>query len=90
METYLQVTAVAVQAVQEATLKGSVSPIKAYSCNLHVLDSVGDSPQVICMTIDDWHQAQWPDLVLHLAIVRLQDGTLGQYQLKLTNPPELL
>ena len=41
-DTHIQVTAAAVQAVQEAALKGSVSPIKAYSSDLHVLDSVED------------------------------------------------
>ena len=34
--THLKVTATAVQAVQEATLKGLVSPIEAYSCDLHL------------------------------------------------------
>ena len=88
-DTHLWVTAVAVWAVQEAILEGPASPIKAYSCNLHVLDSVGDIMQVIYMTKDDWHQAQWTDLVLGLVVVRLQDRTLGQHQLKLTDPPEL-
>ena len=44
--THLKVTAAAVQAVQEAALKGPASPIKAYSCDLHVLDPVQDSQQV--------------------------------------------
>ena len=87
--THLQVTAVAVQAMQEATIEGPVSPIEAYRCNLHVLDSIGDSPHVTCMTMNDWHQAQWTDLVLILVIAGLQDGTLGQCQLKTTDPPEL-
>ena len=60
-----------------------------YSCDLYILDSVGDRLQVTCMTIDDWCQAQWSDLVLGLMIARLQDGTWGQHQLKLTNPVEL-
>ena len=85
---HLQVTAVAVQAVQEATIKGHVSPIEAYSCDLHILNSMKDSPQVTCMTIDDWCQAQWSDPVLSFVIVRQQDRTLGQHELKLTNPPE--
>ena len=38
--THLKVTAAAVQAVQEAALKGPASPIKAYSYDLHVLDAV--------------------------------------------------
>ena len=41
------------------------------------------------MTIDNWNQAQWSDAVLHLVIARLQDGSLGQHQLKPTDPPEL-
>ena len=40
------------------------------------------------MTIDDWCQAQQLDPVLSLIIVRLQDRTLGQHQLKLTDPPQ--
>ena len=87
--THLQVTVVAVQAVQEATLKGTMSSIEAYSCDLHVLDPVGDGPQVTCMTIDDWCQAQRADPVLGLVIVRLQNRTLHQCQLKLTFLPEL-
>ena len=85
--TYLKVTAAAVQAVQEATLKGPASPIKAYSCDLHVLPAVQDSQQVTCITLEDWHQAQQADLTLCLVISRLQDGTLGWWQSKLTNPP---
>ena len=49
----VQVTAAAVQAMQEAALKGSLSPIEAYSSNLHVPYSVEDSQQVACMTADD-------------------------------------
>ena len=86
---HLQVTAAAVQAVQEATFKGPVNPTEVYSCNLHILDSMKDSLQVTCMTIDDLHQAQWSDLVLGLVIVRLQDGTMGQCQLILMDPPQL-
>ena len=63
--------------------------IEVYSCNLHTLDSVKDSLQVTCMTIDDWCQAQQADLVLGLVITRLQDRTLGQHQFKPTDPPEL-
>ena len=47
---HLKVTAAAVWAVQEATLEGPASPIKSYSCDLHVLDAVQDSQQVTCMT----------------------------------------
>ena len=36
------VTAAAVWAMQEATLKGPTSPIKAYSCDLHVMDLAED------------------------------------------------
>ena len=76
--THLQVTAAAVWAVQEVALKGLASPIKAYSYDLHILDTVQDSQQVTCMTLEDWHQAQQEDPTLSLAISRLQDGTLGQ------------
>ena len=69
--THLKVTATAVQFVQEAALKGPVSLLEAYSCNLHVLDTVKDSQQVTCMTIEDWHQAQQVDPVLSLVITRL-------------------
>ena len=55
LATHLQVTAVAMPAMQEAILQGPTSPIEAYSCHLHVLDSVKDSLQVTCMTIDDQH-----------------------------------
>ena len=56
--THLKVTATEVQAVQEAALKGSISPIEAYSCDLHVLDAIQDSQQVAWVTIEDWHKAQ--------------------------------
>ena len=36
---------------QEAALKDSASPIKAYSYDLHILDAVQDSQQVTCMTL---------------------------------------
>ena len=87
--TCIQVTAVVVQAIQEAALKSSVSLIEAYSSHVHVLDSVEDSQQVACMTTDDWYQAQWVDPISRLLIVRLWDGTLSQWQLKTTNPPKL-
>ena len=41
--SHLKVTAAVVQAVQEAALKGPTSPIEAYSCDLHILDTVQDS-----------------------------------------------
>ena len=75
--THLQVTAVAVWAMQEATLKGPTSSIDAYSCDLHIWDLVQDSQQVTCMTMEDWHQAQQVDPTLSLAITRLWDGTWG-------------
>ena len=81
-DTHIQVTATAVWAIQEATLKGSMILIEAYSNDLHILDAIEDGPQVACMTIDDWHQAQHVDLALNLVITRLQDGTLSQHQLK--------
>ena len=51
--THLQVTAAAVQAVQDTALKGLTSPIEAYSCDLHIWDSVQDSQQVTCITLED-------------------------------------
>ena len=71
---HLQVTAAAVWVVQDAALKGLTNPIEVYSCNLHVLDSVQDSQQVTCMTLEDWHQAQQADPTLSLVISRLWDG----------------
>ena len=71
--------------MQEAALKGPASPIEAYSCDLYV---VQDSQQVTCMTLEDWHQAQQVDSTLYLVISRLWDGTLGQWQSKLPNPPK--
>ena len=79
----------AVQAIQEATVKGSVSLIEAYTNNLHILDAVEDSLQVICMTRDEWHQVQCADPVLSLVIMRLQNRPLSQSQLKTTDPPKL-
>ena len=76
--THLKITAAAVQAVQEAALEGQVSPIEAYSCDLHVLDTVQDSQLVTCMTIEDWCQTQEVDPVLGLVISRLMDGMLGE------------
>ena len=74
-DTHVQVSVAVVWAIVEATLESLMSPIEAYSSDLHILDSVEDSPQVTCMTIDDWHQAQCTDLVLSL-ITRLQDGAM--------------
>ena len=85
--THLTVTAAAVQAVQEAALKGPASPIEAYRCDLHVLDAIQDSKQVTCMTVEDWSQAQEADLVLSLVIARLWDGMLGKGQSNTTDPP---
>ena len=59
--THLKVTAAA---VQEAALKCPVSPIEAYSYDLHILDAVQDSQQVTCMSLKDWHQAQQADPTL--------------------------
>ena len=88
-DMHIQVTAVAIQAVQEAAVEGSVSLIEAYSRDVHILDPVEDSQQVACMTTDDWHQIQQADPVLGLVIARLQEVTLSQCQLKATNPPKL-
>ena len=70
--THLKVTAAAVQAVQEAGLKGL-----AYSCDMHILDEVQDSQQVTRMTLEDWGQAQQAEPILCLVISRLQDRTWG-------------
>ena len=83
--THLQVRAAAMWAVQDAALEGLTSTIEAYSCNLHILDSVQDSQQVTCMTLEDWHQAQKADPILSLVISRLWDGNLGQWQFKQTD-----
>ena len=86
--THLKVTVAAVQAVQEATLEGLVSPIEAYNCNLHFLDAIQDSKQVTCMTLEDWHETQEVDPVLSLVIGRLRDGTLGKGQSQTKDPPK--
>ena len=75
--THLQVTTVAVWPVQEASLECPTSSIEAYICDLHILDSVQDSQQVTCMTMEDWHQAQQADPTLSLVITRLWDGPWG-------------
>ena len=74
--TCIKVTAAAVQAVQEAAIQGSTSPIEAYNSNVHVLDIFQDSNQVASMTLEDWCQAQEVDPILGLVIARLRDGTL--------------
>ena len=87
--THLKVTATVVWAVQEAALERLVCPMQAYSCDLHILDTVQDSQQVTCMTLEDWHQRQEVDPVLSLVIARLRDGMLGKGQSKATDPPEI-
>ena len=82
---YHQITAATVQAVQETSLRSQVSPIEAYSCNLCILNTIKDNQQWTCMTTKDWQQAQLADPVLGEVIARMQDGTLGQYPIKLTN-----
>ena len=64
--------------MQEAALEGLISPIEAYSCDLHILDAVQESQQITCMTLEDWCQAQQVDPTLSLVISRLWDRTLGQ------------
>ena len=44
--THIKVTAAAMQAVQEAALQGSASPIEAYNNDLHILEVLQDSNQV--------------------------------------------
>ena len=87
--THHQVTAVAVQAMQETILEAPMSPTEAYSCDLCILDPIEDGPQVACMTTDDWHQGQRTDPALGLVMVRMQDGMLGQRLLEPTDPPKL-
>ena len=87
--TCINVTAAAVQAVQEAALQEPASPIEAYSSDLHVLDILQDSNQVASMTLEDWCQAQEVDPILSLVITRLRDGMLGKGQSKATDPPEV-
>ena len=74
--------------MKEAALKGPTSPIEAYSYNLHVLDTVQGSQQVTCMTLEDWCQAQQTVPILSLVTSTLWDGTLGQQQSKLMDPPK--
>ena len=88
-DTDLQVTAAVVQAIQEAALEDPTSPIEAYSSDLHVLDSMQDIQQVVCMSIEDCCQAQQVDLTLSPVIARLWDGTMWWWQLKQTDPPKL-
>ena len=76
--THLKVTTAAMQVVQEAAIQGPTSPIEAYSSDLHILDLLQDSKQIVGMTFKDWHQAQEADPVLSLVITRLRDGTLGK------------
>ena len=87
--TQHQITAVVVQAMQEATLKGPKSPIEAYSCHLHVMDPVEDGLQVACMTVKDWQQVKLADLILGQVIVKMEDRTMCQYQYEPTDSPEL-
>ena len=87
--TSLKVTAAAVRAIQEATLEKPVSPIEAYSYDLHVVGAIQDIQQVGQMTLDDWHQAQEVDPVLGIIMKRLREGTLEQDWFKKTDSPEL-
>ena len=89
-DTHHWVTAVAVLAMQEATLKGPVSPIEAYSCDLHILDPVGDGLQVAYMTTNDWYQAQWQTLSLALWLWGCRYGTLGQSPFSTNWPTQVL
>ena len=70
--TSLNVNAAAIRSIQEATLDQPACPIKAYSCNLHVVGAIQDSQQVAQMTLDDWWQAQEADPVLGIIIKRLR------------------
>ena len=40
------------------------------------------------MTLEDWHQAQEADPILHLVTTRLRDGMLQKSQSKATDPPK--
>ena len=86
--THHWVTAVAVQAVQEAAIEGPTQLIKVYSCDLSVMDWLEEGPQVTCMTAKDWQQAQLADLFLGQVIAKMQGETLGQCQCKQTDSPE--
>ena len=85
--THIKVTAAAMQAVQEAALQGSASPIEAYSNDLHVLDILQDSNQVASMTLEDWCQAQEADPILSLVITRLRWNT-GKKPVQGNRPPQ--
>ena len=87
--THIKFTAAAMQAGQEAALQGSVSPIEAYSNDLHILDVLQDSNQIASMTLEDLHQAQEVDPVLSLVITRLRDGMLGKSQSKAADPSKV-
>ena len=88
--THLKVTVAAMQAVQEPALQGPVSPIEAYSSDLHILDILQDSKQKFAsMTLEDWHHAQEAEPVLSLVIARLRKGTLGKGQSKATDPSKV-
>ena len=81
--THLKATAAAVQGCARCCPQRPHKPHKGIQ-----LWSVQDSQQVTCMTLEDWHWAQQVDPTLHLVISRLQDGTLGWWQSKQTDPPE--
>ena len=75
--------------IRSCSLGGLISPIEAYSSDLHILDVLQDSKQITSMTLEDWHQAQEVDPVLSLVITRLRDRMLGKGQSKATDPPEV-
>ena len=87
--TSLKVNAAAIRAIQEAALDQPACPIKAYSCNLHVVGAIQDSQQVAQMTLDDWWQAQEVDPVLGIIIKRLREGMLDQDWCKNTDSPKV-
>ena len=87
--TSLKVNAVAIRAIQEATLDQLTCPIEAYSCDVHVVGAIQDSQQVAQMTLDDWWQAQEVDPVLGIIIKGLREGMLEQDWCKKTDSPKL-
>ena len=60
--------------------------LSTISCYLHMLDPIEDSQQVTCMTTEECQQAQLAYPILNEMIIRMQDGTLEQYQIKPTDP----
>ena len=80
--THHQVTTAVVWAMQKAAFEGPMSPIGAYSCDLHVFDLVEDGLQVTCMSNKTGNRPSWQP-PSQLGWLRMQDRTLVQYPYKL-------